>query len=104
MIIEDQAFSRSCDSSPRPLPPSPPLVSKLDRRYTGDRKTEKERQFADRWSGRGVGAKSRIIRPQESLVLYKSVNCLWAFPSKKNPRRSVMPFLVQILLNAYAKA
>jgi hypothetical protein len=84
-------------SSATPL--SLPLsLSKLDRRYTGDRKTEKERQFADRWSGREVGAKRRIIRPQESLVLYKSVNCLWAFPSKKNPRR----FLVQILLNAKA--
>jgi len=50
-------FGSSC-----PFPPSP--VSKLDRRHTRRR------------GGRGW-ARSRIIRLQESLVLYKSFNTLW---------------------------
>jgi hypothetical protein len=46
------------------------------------RNTEKERQLADA-DGRGGGrgwARSRIIRPQESLVLYNSFNILWLNP------------------------
>jgi hypothetical protein len=48
-------------------------VSKLDREVT-HRKTEKERQLDQ--GGRGW-ARSRIIRPQESAVLYKLFNTLW---------------------------
>jgi hypothetical protein len=54
------------------LHPPPPPVSKLDRRHTGRRK---ERQFGDCREERGR-AWSLIIRPQESLVLYKSFNHL----------------------------
>ncbi len=43
---------------------------------TTHRKIEKERQLADGRGGRGW-ARSRIIGPQESLVLYKSFNALW---------------------------
>jgi hypothetical protein len=49
-----------------------------DKSWTGPathRKSEKERQFAEGRGGRGR-AWSRIIRPQESLVLYKSFNPL----------------------------
>ncbi len=57
-------------------PLSPSLVSKLGRRHTG--RLRKRDNLAD---GRGGGwrgrAWSRIIRPQESLVLYKSFNTLW---------------------------
>jgi hypothetical protein len=66
--IEGQAFSRSLDLNPR-LQPSPPFpVSKLDRRHTG---RKKKRQLADGRGGRGW-ARSGIIQPQESQVLYKS--------------------------------
>ncbi len=53
-------------SLPHPSPLSP--VTKLDRRHIG--RTEKERQLADGGGVRGW-ARSRIKRPQESLVLYK---------------------------------
>ncbi len=53
--------------------PSPPPVSKS--RPATHRKTKKERQFADGRRGKGW-ARSRIIRPLESLVLYKSFNNL----------------------------
>jgi hypothetical protein len=43
------------------------------------RKTEKETQLAD--GGARGWAKSRIIRMQESLVLYKSFHILWNHPS-----------------------
>ncbi len=67
--IEDQAFSRSCDLALRP----PPLPRQLARPAT-HKKTEKERQLAH-WIGRGRGwARSRIMGPQESLVLCKSLN------------------------------
>ncbi len=57
--------------------PFPPLLSPLKATH---RKTEKERQVAD---GRGGGwrrARSRIIRPQESLALYKSFNNICRSP------------------------
>ncbi len=67
--MEGQAFSRSydLDLAPRP-PPSPlPSVSSI-----GDtHKTEKEWQLTD-----GRGARSRIRRPQEGLILYKPVSTL----------------------------
>jgi hypothetical protein len=53
--------------------------------------TEKDRQL--RWGGRGW-ARSRIIRPQESLVLYKSFNTLccrcirWLFRGGRGRARS----------------
>jgi hypothetical protein len=41
-----------------------------------DRKTEKERQVADGRLGERGWPRIRIIRPQESLVFYKSLNIL----------------------------
>ncbi len=41
------------------------------------RKTEKERHLADGRAGKGGWARSRIIRPQKDLDLYKSFNTLW---------------------------
>ncbi len=56
-LIEDQAFSRSYNSAPSPIP-SPPLTMR------------KRQVAAGRVGGRGW-ARSQIIRPQESLVLYE---------------------------------
>ncbi len=74
-FIEGRAFYRSYDSAPPPhlLPPS--TVSELDRQQ--HKKTEEERQLADKRGGKRGVARSRIILPQESLVLYKSFNTLW---------------------------
>ncbi len=47
--------------------------------HSTHRKTEKETQLSD--GGLRGWAKSRIIRMQESLVLYKSFNTLWNHPS-----------------------
>jgi hypothetical protein len=56
---------------------SPPFpFSKLERTATY-RKTKKERQITDRRRGDKRWGRSQIIRRQESLVLYKSVNILW---------------------------
>ncbi len=57
-----------------PLPPSP--VSKLQRRHTGYRRKD---NFLTESRDRGERgwASSRIIRPQESLVLYKSFHTVW---------------------------
>ncbi len=59
-------------SVPTPSPPSP--FRKLDRRHTG--RLRKRDNLLKGWGGGGEGAGSRIIRPQESLVLYKSFNPL----------------------------
>jgi hypothetical protein len=59
------------DLAPRPPPPHPSPVRKPE--PATYRETEKERQVDDGRAGRG-GARSRIIRPQESLVIYKSFN------------------------------
>jgi hypothetical protein len=50
------------------------------------RKTEKERQLGERRRGEGVG-RSRIIRPQESLAVYKSFYTLWVGQTYKACRR-----------------
>ncbi len=67
-FIGSHAFLWSYDSAPRPHP-SP--VSKLDRRHTG-----RLRKRDDLLTGEGR-AWSRIIRPQESLVLYLSCRKLF---------------------------
>ncbi len=66
-FIEGQAFSQSYDLAPRPPSPLPfPSVS-----WTSDIQEYWEREaICSREGGRGW-ARSRIIRPQESLVLYK---------------------------------
>ncbi len=61
LFIEDQAFSPSDDSAPSP-PFSPSLVSKLS--PVSSLLTE------------GGGARSQVIRPLESLALYKSFRTL----------------------------
>ncbi len=76
-FIEGQTFSRSFYFAPRPPPPPPPHsfpISNLDRRHTG--RLRKRDNLLKGEGGRGW-ARSRIIRPQESLVLYKSFNTLW---------------------------
>jgi hypothetical protein len=51
----------------------PPSISS-----TGDKQENGEREITC-WGkrGRGGGARSRFVRPQESLALYKSFNTLW---------------------------
>jgi hypothetical protein len=68
----------SYDSAPRPPPPH----HLLSVRWSGDTQEdwERERQPADERRAKGR-AWSRIIRPQESLVLYKSFNPLCVFPT-----------------------
>jgi hypothetical protein len=66
-IIESQAFSPSCDLAP----PSPVTYV----RPATQRKTEKEKQFADGRVRREWG-RSQIIRRRESLLLYKLVDTL----------------------------
>ncbi len=57
-----------------PEHPPPHPSSKLDQRNIG--RTEKKIELAD-GRGRRGWARSRIIRPQERLILYKSFNTLW---------------------------
>jgi hypothetical protein len=74
-FTEDQAFSRSYDSTPCPPPLFPSPVSTLDRRHT-----ERLRMIDILLTGRGGASRSRIIKPQESLALYKSFNTLCLYP------------------------
>jgi hypothetical protein len=72
--MEAWAFSPSYHLAPLPSPPipNPSFTSELDR------KTEKERQFADWRRGWGVGGgKGQIRRQRESLVIYKSFSTLY---------------------------
>ncbi len=76
---EGQAFS--CGRIIRLLaPPSPLSRHRQWARSATNRKIEKERQVANGSGGRGW-TRSRIIRPQESPVLYKSFNTLWVICS-----------------------
>ncbi len=70
-FVEDQAFSRSYDLTP--YTPCPPLVSKLDRRYTGRLRKSDNLMTG---GGRGKG-RSKNMRLPESLVLYQFFNTLW---------------------------
>ncbi len=54
--------------------PSPSLPLPSEARQATHRKSEKEKQLAH---GRWGWARSRNIRPQKSLVPYKSFNTLW---------------------------
>ncbi len=65
-----QAFSLSYDSAPRP--PPPPVSSTSDTQEGWERETTCSRE-------RGGWARSRIIRPQEGLVIYKSFKTLWLY-------------------------
>ncbi len=74
-FIKGQALSVVCfGSSPTPSPPlSLPLAS-----LTGDTQKVWERETTCWGKSRTRGwARSRIIRPQESLILNKSFNTLW---------------------------
>jgi hypothetical protein len=73
-LIESQAF-RGLMIWLLALPPFP--LSRQKARPPTHRKTEKERQLADGRRGRRW-ARSRIIKPQERLVLYKPFNTLWS--------------------------
>ncbi len=68
-------------SSPNPSP-----ISCQKARPATHRKTKKERQNGERGGGEGL-AKSLIVWPQESLVLYKSINklsfFLWGYSVRK---------------------
>ncbi len=71
---EYQAFSKSYDVTPRP--PSPPLL--LSESLTGKTQEDWEKETLS-WLGGGGGrgwTKSRIIIPQEGLVLCKLFNTL----------------------------
>ncbi len=72
-FIEDHAFSQTYDLASCP---SPHLssVSMLDQRYT--RRLRKRDNFQSWDEGRGK-VRSQIVRPQESLILYKSFNTPW---------------------------
>jgi len=74
-FTEGQAFSKSYDLViwllPHSLPPSP--VSKHDRRHTGRLRKRDNLLMGER--GRGW-TRSRIIRPQESMVFFISFNTL----------------------------
>jgi hypothetical protein len=60
-----------------PPPPSPPSpVSKLYRRHTG-RMRKRDNLLTGHGGGGNGWARSRIIRPQESLGVYKSFKTLW---------------------------
>jgi hypothetical protein len=72
-FTEVQALSRSYDLVPPPLT-LPPISRQLAWSAT-HRKTDKVRQHADGRGERGW-ARSRIVRPRESLVLCKSSNSL----------------------------
>jgi hypothetical protein len=71
-FIEDQAFLRSYDSIPSPPPFSP--VSKLSLLFLSLPVCRRSSLLTDEGDGEGVGARSQIIRPRESLGLYKSLN------------------------------
>ncbi len=76
-LIEDQAFLRSHNSAPRP-PPPPLSVSKLSLFLI----LPVCRRSSLLTGGGGRGRVwSRIIRPQESLGLYKSFKPLWCKPT-----------------------
>jgi hypothetical protein len=76
-FIEGQTFARSSyDLSPRPMTVLPLLLSVIS---TGDAQEDCERETTDTLLMGGGGrvlARSRIIIPKESLVLYKSFNTL----------------------------
>jgi hypothetical protein len=55
-----------------PLPPLPPPVSKLDQRHMGRLRMRDNLQTGER-EGKGMGEEPNL-RPQETLVLYKSFN------------------------------
>jgi hypothetical protein len=57
-----------------PPPSHLPSVSSTD----DTQEDGKDRQFVDGIWGEGGWARSRIIRPQECLALYKSLSTLWS--------------------------
>jgi hypothetical protein len=83
LIIDGQTFLRTYDLAPRPTPPPSP-VRKLDRRHIG--RLRKRDKMVKEGGGEGL-AKSLIVWPQESLVLYKSINklsfFLWGYSVRK---------------------
>ncbi len=72
-FIEGQAFLRSYALAPRTFP-FPLFVSKLERRHIGRLRKRDNLLMAE---GGREWARSRIIRLQENLVLYKYFNTLW---------------------------
>ncbi len=74
-FIEDQAFSRSYDFDLAPSQPSSPL-SHQQVVSLSHSSCASPVELTDGRGGRGWW-RSQIIRPRESLVLYKSFNTLW---------------------------
>ncbi len=66
----------SYETAPQP-PPSPPFPAISFRPHTGGLRKRDKLLMGE--GGRGW-ARSRIIRPQESLVLYKLFTTLWSRP------------------------
>jgi hypothetical protein len=90
-LIEDQAFLRSHNSAPRP-PPLPLSVSKWSLFLI----IPVCRRSSLLTGGGGGRVWSRIIRPQESLGLYKSFNPLWCKPTcvwHEKPNEDLKQFL-----------
>jgi hypothetical protein len=85
-----QAFSRSRVLVPCP-PLSPSLFSIADRQHTG---RLRKRDNLLRGEGERGWARSRIIWPQESMVLYKSFNTLWGYPSYPKVFMFILPAVV----------
>ncbi len=79
-FIEGQAFLRSFYLAPLTPTPSPFPVGKLDQRHTGRLRRR------DNWLMRYGGGGGRIIRLQESMVLYKTYNTLWEQRVKEDLR------------------
>jgi hypothetical protein len=74
MIMEDKAFLRSYDTAPRPPPPPPLSPVRNLSLFLSLPVCHQSRE------GVGGGGGCQIIRPPESLVLYKSFNTLWLEP------------------------
>ncbi len=96
LYVEGQASLWSYDLAPRPPFPTPSPVGKLDRRHT-----ERLRKRGKLLTGEGGAgwAWSRIIRPQESMALYKPFNYLRSMCSCIQRLNSITTCSVEYMQN-----
>ncbi len=74
-FVENQAFLRPYDSAPRlPPPPPPPLEQVVSLSQSSCASPD---ELTDCKEGGRGWARSQIMRPRESLALYKLFNTLW---------------------------